>query len=434
MGRYVWGRGAAFVKLSASAAVPLLVLLATTSRAEAQQPVDQEQSVADRPHPEWDPLGLVVPGFVIYPSITSELHATDNYLATESNRKGDIFLTIHPEVSVRSRWNRNSLNLRAFVEQQVHANLPRQNVTAGAVFADGTYDVDHATKFVGNVSAGRFVESQAGLGSFLGSFEPVEYDLFRGSAQLSRDFARMSVTGSARIERRNFHDVTGPHGFVLDQDFRDSTVYLIDGNVAYSLSADIGLIVSGHYDNWRYDFRPGSPQFIQGLTLDRDTSGYSLEGGITVRPNSLVSGSLQFGYLKRQYEDPRLQEFSGLTVDADIFWNVTRLTTVHGSATRSVQDSSSPLIAGNVRTEVDLGVDHELYRNVLLSADAGYARFRANGPSPGGDEFTAGCGIRYLVNRRITLGANIRHSRRYSDVAPLRYEATRATVRVRLAI
>lgn len=422
------------MKLSASAAIPLLVLLASASRADAQQLVDTDQSVADRPHPEWDPIGLLVPGFVIYPSITSELHATDNYLATELNRKADAFVTIRPEVSVHSRWNRNSLNVRAYVEQQLHANVAHQNVTSGAVFLNGTYDVDHATQFLGRASAGRFVESQAGLGSFLGSFEPVQYDLFTGSAQLSHDFARMSVTGKARVERRNFHDVRGPNNTTLDQDFRDSTVYFIDGDVKYAVGADIGVIVSGHYDNWRYDLRPGSPQFIQGFTLDRDTSGYSLEGGITVQPNSLVWGSIQVGYLRRHYDDPRLQAFSGLTVDANVFWNVTRLTTLHGSATRSVQQSSSPFIAGNVRTEVDLGVDHELYRNVLLSGDLGYARFRANGPSPGGDEFTAGSGVRYLLNRRVTLGASLRHSRRYSNVAPLRYEATRATVKVQLAI
>ena len=60
------------------------------------------QGVADRPRPDFDPYGYPVGGFTLYPSVTTAVLATDNYLATDTNKRGDVYAVVSPEVQLSS--------------------------------------------------------------------------------------------------------------------------------------------------------------------------------------------------------------------------------------------------------------------------------------------------------------------------------------------
>lgn len=409
-----------------------LMMTAVTVPALAQSDV-RGQGVADRPRPDFDPYGYPVGAFTLYPSVTTAVLATNNYLATDTNKRGDLYAVVSPEVQLSSNWVRNRLTARAYFNQSLHANLSNQNIAQYGVSLGGALDVSHATQITADTSAGHYVENRADLGSFQGTSEPVTYSAYRARLGISQNFNRLTLNGSVALNELNYNNIPVPGGPPINQHFRDVRAFTGVLSAQYEVASGIGLILTGQYDNNFYSFRPGQLGFDPLINIDRASSGFNLEGGITFELSSLVFGSIQFGLLSRNYRDARLRDFQGPSYSANILWNVTPLTSLRLTAQRSVEDASSTVVAGNTRSDLKLFIDHELYRYIILSGDLGYGSFTPNGPGVGGQEFTVGAGARYLIDRRWSVGANLRHSQRSSESSFLRYQATTASVSVKFA-
>lgn len=405
----------------------------------AAQTLAPGQGVADRPRPDYDPIGSRAGLFTLYPSVTTTAEATDNYLGTNTDRRTAAYLVVQPELYARGDFGLSRIDARAFASQSVHANLPRENATQFGASATGAYEPVRDLQLRADVSASRLVESRTSLATVQGTREPIRFDVLHVGAGASKRFVDLTVSGNVALDKRDFADarLRGDNS-PLDQDFRDVRFVTAGGSVQYDLRNGIGLIVSGQYDDLHYLERDQSPGFIDGVPLNRDSSGFSLLGGVTLELSRLIFGTVQVGYLRRNYEDRRLDDFNGLSFNGDVLWNVTALTTLRFRASRTVEDTSSPFVAGNTRSDFRASVDHELYRYVILSGEVGYGRFRPNITDEsvgffGGDEYYAGVRARYLLNRRYTLSGGLRHARRSSDSRFLRFNATTADVSLRVA-
>jgi hypothetical protein len=416
-----------FLALSASVST---LIMATPA---AAQTVIAGQGVADRARPDYDPFGSRLGSFTLFPAVTATASATDNYLATDTNRRSDAYLTVTPEVVVRGNWSRNQLQGRAYVTQDVHANLTNENATHYGASLAGAYDISRETQVRADVSAARFIESRSSLGSFQGALEPVRFEVYHAGVGASRSFNELSLSANASVEYRNFHDAAIPNGLFIDQDFRDVREASVGGSAQYDLRNGLGLIFTARYEDDRYDVRPGKSGFLPG-DLNRDSSGLSLQGGITLELTRLVFGNVQVGYLNRKYNDPRLKNVNSFSYNADVLWNVTPLTSIRARASRAVEDTSSPNFAGNTRSDFRLSVDHELYRYVIISGNAGYGHFTPNGIGIGGNEYSVGAGARYLINRHFSVSGNVGYAARTSDSTFLRYNAITGSISVRFAL
>lgn len=413
----------------------LAVLLGTviaTAPALAQSYI-RGHDVADRSRPDYDAYGYPLGAFTLFPSVTTNLEATDNYLATDTNKRGDVYALIVPEIRITSNWARNRVTARAYFNQSLHAKLSEENVSQYGAELGGALDVSRATQITADTSVGHYVESRASLGSFRGTQEPVTYSAYRARLGISQNFNRLTLNGSVGLNDLKYNDVPVPGEAPIDQHFRNVRAFTGVLSAQYEVASGIGLIITGQYDNSLYSFRPGQPGFDPLVNIDRASSGFNLEGGITFELSSLVFGSIQFGVLSRNYRDPRLRDFQGPSYSANILWNVTPLTSLRLTAQRSVEDASSTTVAGNTRSDLKFFIDHELYRYIILSGDLGYGSFTPNGPGVGGQEFTVGAGGRYLIDRRWSVGANLRYSQRTSDSSFLRYHTTTASVSVKFA-
>lgn len=397
------------------------------------QSVVRGQGVADRARPDYDPYGYPVGGFTLYPSVTTTLAVTDNYLYTDTGRRGDAYAVIAPELRLTSNWARNRLTARAYFDQSVHVTLSGENIAQYGVELGGELDLSRATQITSDLSYGHYVENRANLGSFQGTLEPVTYNAYRARVGISQNFNRLTVTGTVGINNVKYNDIRALGGTLVDQHFRDLRAFTATVSAQYDVGSGIGLIVTGQYDDNSYSFRPGTPGFNPVVDIDRASKGFNLQGGVTFELSSLVFGSIQFGRLTRNYSDPRLRNFEGLSYSANVLWNVTPLTSLRLTAQRSVEDTSSAIVAGNTRSDLKLSIDHELYRDILLAGSISYGSFTPNGPGFGGEEFAVGGGVRYLVDRRWSFGGNLSYSQRTSASSFLRYRATAGTLSVKFA-
>jgi hypothetical protein len=417
-----------FLALSASISSLIMATPATA------QTVVQGQGVGDRARPDYDPFGSRLGSFTLFPSVTATASATDNYLATDTNRRSDVYLRVTPEIVVRSDWARNRLEGRAYVTQDVHANLTGENATQYGASLAGAYDVSRDTQFRADASIGKFVESRSSLGAFQGAQEPVRYEVYHAGIGASHSVNELSLSANAGVDYRDFHDAPIGGGLFIDQDFRDVRDLSVGGSAQYDLRNGIGLILSATYSDEQYDVRPGKSGYIPG-SIDRDSTGLSVLGGITLELTRLVFGNIQVGYINRKYNDSRLKNLNSFSYNADVLWNVTPLTSIRVRASRSVEDTSSPEYAGNTRNDFRVGVDHELYRYIIISGNAAYGHFTPNGRNGiGGDEYSVGAGGRYLINRHFSAFANVGYAKRTSDSTFLRYNAVTGSIGVRYAL
>lgn len=393
------------------------------------QTVVRGQGVDDRLRPDYDPLGIGVGSFQLYPQLDVAARATDNFRATNEDRQGDVYMVLAPALRFDSNWARHDLSGGAYFSQSVHAELPSEDVSQYGASLRGALDVSRDSQLRISGNADHKVESRTALGSLQGTATPVNYNVFVGSISGSQTIDRLVLNATVAAEQLDFFDAIAPDGSIIDQDFRDVLTIRAGGSAQYEIRSGLGLIVSGQYVDARFNNRPTNPT----TEVFRDSTGFDLLGGVSLELSSLIFGQIQFGYISRQYVDPRLKDVSGPSFQADLLWNVTSLTSLRLGGARTVEDTSSTQFAGNTRTAVNFSVDHELYRYVIVSADIAVSHFSANGPGPSGDEFGIGVETEYLINRRWSLTGSVRYAQRTSDDDNLRFHATTVAILAQLA-
>lgn len=378
----------------------------------------------------YEPYPHVVGSFNLYPSLTSNFSATDNFRASSVNPLSDFFVTLTPAVRAQSDWSRHRLNFRGFFSQSLHANLTTENVAQFGATADSVIEISRETRILLDGGANQQVENRADLGAQQGLPTPVTFRTLRGTVGMTHDANRLTLNASAGINYLNFSDPTTASGIVIDQSFRDSTTYTGVLGAGYDLRSGVSLVVRGQYDESRFPIAPGSPGFGPNTSINRNSKGFTIDGGIALELSTLIVGNIRVGILDRQYDDPRLKDINGFSYSVDLLWNATSLTSVQLRAARTIEDTASTVVAGNTRDQVQLTVEHELYRNVLLTTNLNYSEFSPNGPGVGGEEFGAALTARYRVDRRWTINGRLGYNQRTSANPSLAFNATTGLIGV----
>lgn len=416
------------------AKVALFAALVASSTPALAQSIPQGEDVAERAHPEYDQLGVDVGAFRLRPSITSTVAVTDNYRATNRDRDTNVGLLLRPDLTWQSMWGRHKVSGDVFFQQRLNAPLTSENANSYGISGAGIYDFSHDTKFNISASAQRLVEDRRSLNSFRGSIEPVRYDRFNLGGAVTQVFGRAEFQGTAEIYRYDYHDAILAGGVRASQDYRDLRLVRVGGSAEYDLGNGIGVVLSGRHFTSRYDFGPSSSRFIPGLSLDRDSSGDTVQAGITLELSNLIFGTIQGGFLRHDFEDRRLHDVSGPTFTANVLWTVTPLTSFVITGRRWVEESASLVSAGNVRTDLTMEIHHELYRQLLLTAETDYSRFTPVSAGGSGSDCTLIFGGRYLMSRRATLSGEVRYSRRDASIQFGPYHATEARLSFRYGV
>lgn len=394
----------------------------------AAQTIPPGLGVADRPRPGFDPLGIDVGGsFTLSPNLAADLNATDNFRASNTDRQGDVYLVVVPEARLASEWSRHAVSARTYFSRSIHARLTSEDVSNYGASANGKLDLSRNGQVSLDVAADHRTEGRASLSSFQGTPSPVSYDVYRVGVSGGQVFNRLVLNAAANVEERDFADVAAADGTIIDQDFRDVRTVSASASARLEVRSGVSALVSGQLDDSSYSATPDANQ------LRRDATGFNVLAGVSLELSSLIFGQIQVGFINRAYADPQLKDISGPSYRADLLWNVTPLTSLRLTGSRTVEDAASTAFAGNTRSEIRLAVDHELYRYIILSADTVYSSFSANGPGAKGDEFSIGGGARYLLGRRWSINGRLRYAQRSSNSPGLRYHAATATIAARLA-
>jgi hypothetical protein len=170
------------------------------------------------------------------------------------------------------------------------------------------------------------------------------------------------------------------------------------------------------YNRQDYDTEPDNDGF------DRNSQGFETVAGLSIDLGGVTRADIFAGYLTQYYQDPAFDNVSGPSFGGSLTWNVTGITTVTATVTRTLQETTTAGASGYFATDAVLNVDHELLRNLILSAFGGYGNRDYEGISRNDDVWIAGAGAEYLMNRYMEIDAKYRFDSRDSSESTEDYD------------
>jgi hypothetical protein len=361
-------------------------------------------TVRSRAHPEYDHRGVRVGSVLIRPELTESIGYDSNVLGTSEDSGSALVLT-QADLRASNNLSRYGLNAALGLTDYRYLDLPKQSYLDWTVSLGGTYNIGRDTAMLSYEHAVRH-ETPRDLDAPLLD-APIAFRLDTLRAAYRMQFARTSMQPELTVARFNYDD-----GTVASVPYRQSDqnrVVVAPGLIGrYELAErrDLLLIVRdliGSYTN------------LPAQSVSRDFNDVSVLGGIDYDGGGRLRYQLLAGYEVRTFSSAALQTLQAPVVDATVIFTPTGLTTITGGVARRIESSTTASNVGYTSTTVNLVLDHELRRNVILTA---YARFAANEYNQEQGEqylYRAGAGATWLINRNLRLSATYDYADRHSS-------------------
>jgi len=371
------------------------------------------------PDDPYAPLGIRAGAFDLFPAV--ELIGGYNTDPGQTgNGKAAWFYTIAPELRVQSNWSRHEL--KADLRGSYIAYSPDETPSLNRPYVngrvDGRIDVTHDTRVD---LAGRILVStdnpgspnlQAGLAKL-----PI-YVTGGGTVGVGQRFNRFDVSIKGDVERTVYQQSQLTDGSTSSNDDRNYDQYAGKLRGGYELSP--GLIpfaeISG--DTRVHDLNTDSSGY------QRNSNGLTGKVGTKFELSRLLTGEAAIGYTRRVYEDPRLEDISGLIGDASLIYTASALTTVKMIGGATIGESTIPGVSGVLYRNVGFQVDHAFRQWLVGSLKFGFGIDDYVGNDRLDKRYSAGAGVTYKLNRELQVRGEFRQDWLQSNAPGASYTAS----------
>ena len=369
----------------------------------------EDTPVKTRAHDGYKPIGVRAGTWMFVPSLTAGSFYNSNVYATSSNQRSDIAARVNPSLLAYTLTERHALAIQADLlsdSYRKNSNLDQVNAN---VRARGRLDLRHDMMLLTNFRAAQLHDSVGSLESPTGAVEPTPYTLVTGDATYLQKFNRLTASVGARVDSYDYGSTLARNGTVIDQSRRDGQIYSGHGRLEYVLSPSFGVFTS--VEGNRRELR-GTP--TQSLSSD----GYRALTGVNLEFSRLLSGEIGVGYAEQRFDAATIGRIVGPAYRAQLVWRPTRTIDVKFKAESIVTQSVDTDVTGIRANAVQLGVDYEFRRNVVISLAAIYENDRFFGQSRVDENYIALAELKYLLNRHWSVSVRHRYTDRRSNFAP----------------
>ena len=363
---------------------------------------DTNVGVLYRPRPEYAAPGITAGAFNIYPVLLAGVEFNDNIYANTIGTAGDTIFRFQPAVLAESNWTNHYLAGFASVTNEDYVDHGTESGTQWDVGARGRLDVLRSLQVVAGASYEQDLEPRTSTTTPNLARERVRYNQGLFNVGFEKTFNRLRLTSTFRIRDLEFYNVASVDGGEIYQKYRSNTEYAYQGRAEYAVSPSTSVFLQGSANT--RDFR--------NATVDipsRDSSGGEVTLGANADVTRLIRGEVQVGYLQQNYDNHFYGDVSGVALRSRLEYFMTPLTTWTVSASREPEDASTQGAGGFLASAVELRVDHELLRNLILSGGFRYRHDDYQGIRRQDDLNIESAGVIYLLNRGLSLRADFEH-------------------------
>jgi len=387
------------------------------------------------------PTGMRTGAFMLFPAIelTGGYDTNPQHIPGE---KASGFMTIAPELRVRSDWERHALNadIKASYIDYFQSFPPTVTDGPGGVTVTGPPEsisrpsVDSRIDGRLDITSRNHLDLEGRL--LVGTDNP-------GSPNIQADLARLPIVttlGTTLGYTQSFNRLEVTAKGTFDRSVWQASS-LTDGTT--SSNDDRNFNQYGGALRGSYELKPGIRPFVEvgadtrvhDLALDRngedrDSTGEYAKAGTTFEITRKLTGEVALGYLTRQYTG--LPDLGGPTLDASLIYVATPLTTFTLTATSTVNEVIVPGVSGDLSHNVALQVDHAFRRWLLGTAKIGFGIDDYVGLTRLDHSWFASLRLLYKLNRDIWLKGEVRRDWLASSAPGVDYAADQFLLGVRL--
>jgi hypothetical protein len=363
-------------------------------------------TVAARQHPEYDSSGIRVGAFTLQPTLDEYVGYDDNVTAT-ATAHGSPLIETNARVEAMSAMSDASLGGSLTVDNMEYPSQSAQSYTNWTASFGGSYDFGHDTLYV--------AASHLNLSQTPGQLDApqlqgaIAYRVDDGRVSYKWDLSPLTLQPAFDVSYYSY-DNGSVLGVPYLQSYRDRIVYQPSLTAGYEFATRRRIVVIIRDAAAQYmNAPPGFPR--------ESFNDASILAGVSYDTDGIVGLRLLGGYEERSFSSSAYRMIQAPIVEAGVTWTPTGLTTVTGTAARYIEDSAAEATVGYTETAFKLAIDHELYRNVILSANGGV--YLDDYAQNGGNQqfYTAGVAAVWKLNRTVALGADYTYSSRQTSAA-----------------
>jgi hypothetical protein len=374
---------------------------------------EPDLGVLERERPAYDPKGIPLDGFRLFPVLDITGSYDDNVFRLPWTAS-DWFMTFSPAVAVQSEWGRHFLSVSARADAYKYMDLDSQDLTDWEVKGSGRYDISHAATLSASASHGEYHELWSSPDSQYGQTKPNRFYQTHVTTALSYQPSSLGVSVAGMFDRYDWDDNPLPNGNLLVNSDRNEDK--LEGYVRafYEFSPGYAAFVRATYNEHRFDLtrdRTG---------INRASHGYRYDGGMTLVVSHLVRGEFYLGYLKQDFAanpSQPLTDVAGFDYGVQFDWFATPVLTVHLGGNRQLADTTFAGISVEDAKRADLSADYEILRNLIATVRTSLIATKYTGSPLSDTTYGAGSRLEYLVNRYAAVHIDYGYERRTSDRA-----------------
>ena len=365
------------VVLAAAAVVAVGALTDICAFAQAPGSPGQPGTRQSRPDPRspsaqaaenYDPTGVPLGSFRLYPELELGEVYNDNIYATSTGRTGSFIQLVKPSVDLRSDWNNHSLNFFAKGGLGFYSANSTENFQDFSLGTDGRLDIQRDWNTYGGLSFNRRHEERGTPNAVNGGTEPTKYNQAIGNLGYYQKFNNLAMRLDGRIDNYSFYNNgLGLAQGVLPNTDRNRTEFREAIRLGYEFSPGYEAWMRGSLNQRRYNSGVDSAGFA------RNSAGWDVVGGVSIDLGGITSVEVFAGYMLQNYDDSRFFPVQGLMFGATGYWNPLRELWVKPFVKRSIEETSSTTFSGYINTAFGLDVDYHIQPNLRLNAHADYA-------------------------------------------------------------
>ena len=366
-------------KLAKLIGVSVTAIVIGTQVAQAQEDYferDRVVGAGERYHEEFEPRPLDFGAWTVNSQLRAGVESNSNIYAQDDAEEDDVIFRFRPEAIVSSNWSSHMLQLDVRADHMEYSDISAESRTEYLGALRGRLDVSRDFSIEGNLGSEQRYERRGDTGAVVGIAEPGEYGVTYGglAAQFRRDRIELRLSGEVR--ENDYKDLLLNTGLTQERDFRDFTRTDLVARAAYAISPDVAVFTQASLIEREHDQAPAT---AADFNLDSETAQVLV--GVDFQLPQLVRGDLAVGFLNDKRSDPRFEDQDAMSLDANLDWLPTALTTVRVGASRFTTNPGLPTVPTSLNTEARFRVDHELRRNVLLFGRMSYMQEEFDEPT-----------------------------------------------------
>jgi hypothetical protein len=364
-------------------------------------------AIENKPRPDYDPIGLQIGGFQVFPVATTYVGGSSNVLLSSSNPKPDAL--VGGELRFLALEDNGSTNVRIFVQDWENDYVSTPYRTQNQFNLDGVVGQRVTDGLKIDVEAGLFRYGDNNSIGTLNNLESILQLTTRNLLAARAQFISGQFSQIFGVDRNQFllSPINYPDLGVVQTYYDDHTSLRYTSQSEYALSPSAYLFGELTYTTTTYTTSIPAVSGVSGVLPNYGSNSYRGEVGLNLDISNLLRGQVSIGYNQRNYDSATYSSDKGFVFAGRMEYFMNPLTQFTLNVLNEFDDGT--LFSANPVKFllVSLKGDRELRENMIASLS-----FRYIDVKPVGSAFTlisygSAATFKWMLNRQWSVNVEV---------------------------